>query len=212
MSSMTLTELYAKLRSKAFSDPANGDLFYNFYLFQYPAAEEYKWRHDILEIRDKLVKPADYIDTLVLNIFDEFCDFLDHKAFGSKNPSMLKYLLDKEAKGGPAIEQVQKSLTTQANSDEFLQHIHKRILEHIGKQGDDLQRPYVFIYGMGQMYPYLRTNTLLTKYEPLNKSNQYKIILFYPGTSTSGGTKFKLFGVLNDDHTYRAHLLINDEE
>lgn len=212
MSTMSLNDLYAKLRSKAFSDPSNGDLFYNFFMFQYPAAEEYKWRRDILDVRDKLEKPADYLDTLVLNIFDEFCDYLDKKPFGTKNPSMLKYLLDKEGKGGPAIEQVQKSLTKHAESDEFIQYLHSRIEGHITKQDDVHQRPYVFIYGMGQMFPYLRANTLLTKYERLNKSSAYKVILFYPGKTTNDGTRFRLFDLLDDDHNYRAHPLINDED
>ena len=98
MKNMTVEQLYAKLCSEKFQDPSNGDLFYNLFMFQYPAAEEYRWRRDILDVRDKLEKPADYLDTLVLNIFDEFCDYLDKKPFGTKNPSMLKYLLDKEGK------------------------------------------------------------------------------------------------------------------
>ncbi|SHM74959.1 BREX protein BrxB domain-containing protein [Fibrobacter sp. UWB7] len=210
MSSMTLTNLYAKLKNKIFRNPANGDLFYNYYIFLYPAAEEYKWRRDILDIKEKLIRPADYIDTLVLNLFDEFCDYLDHISFG-KSPSLLKYLLEKESQGGNAIEQVQKSLTLHANSKEFLQHIHNRITEHVSKQEDEFTRPYIFIHGVGQMYPYLRTSTFFAQYEPLNKPSKYKMILFYPGTACDDDTKFKLFGVLNDNHKYRSHLLINDE-
>jgi hypothetical protein len=209
MSLTSLEKLYSKLKSKEFSTLANGR--YNYHLFLYPASEEYKWRHDILEIKKKLIKPADYIDTLVLNIFDEFCDFLDRKPFGSKYSSLLKYLLDKESKGDAAIEQVQNSLSTWANSDEFIQHIHARIMDHVNKQDDNLQRPYVFFYGLGQIYPYLRTSTFLTKYERLNKINRYKIILFFPGTSTNNGMNFKLFGLLSDDHNYRSHLLINED-
>lgn len=210
MNDFAIKNLYSKLRDKAFSAPTHGDLFYNFYIFQYPACDEYKIRKQILEITNQLAKPADYLDTLVLNIFDEFCQFLDNTSFGP-NPSYLQYLLSKEDKGEAAIKQVQKSLTERANSDDFIQYLHRRISQYIDQQAEDSKRPYIFIYGLGQMFPYLRTNVLLTKYEPLNKSNAYKIIAFYPGTSTDDGTKFKLFGLLNDEHTYRARLLSVEE-
>ena len=34
---MTIKELDDKLNSPGFQDPENGDLFYNFFIYQYPA-------------------------------------------------------------------------------------------------------------------------------------------------------------------------------
>ena len=73
---------------------------------------------------------------------------------------------------------------------------------------DDYRRPYVFVYGIGSMYPYIRVNELLTLYEQYNVTYKYKIIVFYPGHRENNS--FRLFGLLPDHHTYRATLLINE--
>ena len=82
---MTVTELYDKLASKEFQDPANSDLFYNFFIFQYPADTEAAIRRDIVEFKENLVRPVNYIDVLTIDIFEEFCKYLDQRSFG-KNP------------------------------------------------------------------------------------------------------------------------------
>jgi hypothetical protein len=58
------------------------------------------------------------------------------------------------------------------------------------------------------MYPYLRVNEFLALYEDYNDTGKYKIIVFYPGHRDQNS--FKLFDTLQDNHTYRATLLIND--
>lgn len=205
---MTVTELYDKLASKEFQDPANSDLFYNFFIFQYPADTEAAMRRDIMEFKENLVRPVNYIDVLTIDIFEEFCKYLDQRSFG-KNPSMLNYLKDKDAQATDDAQHdsVTRSLSNQARSKEFMQHVHEMILAHIGKDDDGKVRPYVFLYGFGTIYPYLRANEFLSLYEPLNKASRYKIILFYPGAFRDG--RFSLFGKLSDNHAYRAHVLVN---
>lgn len=204
---MTVKELYEKLCDPGFQKTEDGDLFYNFYLYQYDAEKEYEIRDQIKEFRDNLIRPTNYVDVLCLNLFDEFCRFLDNKKF-LRHPSMLKYQLDKEesdpeknAKG------VQDTLSRNAHSEEFLKYLHQRILDHIAIR-DEYHRPYVFMYGVGSMYPYLRVNELLALYEDYNETDKYKIIVFYPGERDQNS--FKLFGSINDHHTYRATLLINE--
>lgn len=205
---MTVAELYDKLASKEFQDPANSDLFYNFFIFQYPVDGEVAMRRDIKEFKDNLVRPVNYIDVLTIDIFGEFCKYLDQRSFG-KNPSMLNYLKDKDTKANNVAQHdsVTRSLSNEARSREFLQHIHEMILGHVSKVDDGKIRPYVFLYGFGTIYPYLRANEFLSLYEPLNKANRYKIILFYPGVFREG--RFSLFGKLSDNHAYRAHVLVN---
>lgn len=205
---MTVTELYDKLASKEFQDPANSDLFYNFFIFQYPADTEAAMRRDIMEFKENLVRPVNYIDVLTIDIFEEFCKYLDQRSFG-KNPSMLNYLKDKDAQATDDAQHdsVTRSLSNQARSKEFMQHVHEMILAHIGKDDDGKVRPYVFLYGFGTIYPYLRANEFLSLYEPLNKASRYKIILFYSGAFREG--RFSLFGKLSDNHAYRAHVLVN---
>lgn len=201
---MTIDELYEKLSSRQFQDTQNGDLFYNFFVYQYPAEKEYEIRQQIKEFKEQLIRPINYVDVLTMNLFEEFCNFLDGQQFGKLHPSYLKYLIEKDDTNP---ESVTKTLTNKANSDAFFQYIHNRIIEHISIK-DNKIRPYIFLYGIGSMYPYLRTNVFLNNYEKYNQSSNYKLIVFYPGNVNKN--TYHLFGMLNDEHTYRATLLIND--
>ena len=120
---------------------------------------------------------------------------------------MLKYQLEKEQADPTKSLSTQDTLTRNAHSPEFVQYIHQRISEHI-KIDDDYKRPYVFLYGIGSMYPYLRVNEFLALYEDYNETSKYKLIVFYPGHRENNS--FKLFNTLEDNHTYRATLLINE--
>lgn len=203
---MTVNELYEKLNSPSFQDPQNGDLFYNFFVYQYEAKDEYEIRRQIKSFKENLIRPANYVDVLTLDLFEEFTKFLDTQSFGRVNPSLLNFLMEEEQK---RPENIQRVLIQQANSQKFYEYIHARIIDHISIE-DDKRRPYVFVHGIGDIFPYLRTNVFLTNYEKYNNTDKYKIILFYPGHRVNNS--FSLFDRLNDSNTYRAILLINDTQ
>jgi len=202
---MTMDELFAKLSSPEFQDTENSDIYYNYYLFQYDADKETDIEAELKEFKDRLRRPTQYIDVLSLDLFEEFCNYLDTISFGPSG-SYLQYLLeqDKDASKSDAVTSI---LSDEANKAGFYQYIHKRILEHLDKDGDGMHRPYIFFYGIGKIYPYLRTNVLLTNYERYNETSRYKIIIFYPGKQANNS--YSLFGCLTDAHAYRATLLIN---
>lgn len=172
---MTIKELDDKLNSPGFQDTENGDLFYNFFIYQYPAEKEYDIRKQIQEFKANLIRPTNYVDVLTLNLFDEFCSFLDQKKF-LRHPSMLKYLMEKEQSAPSKVKSTQDTLARNAHSPEFVQFIHQRIIDHITIK-DQYRRPYVFMYGIGSMYPYLRVNEFLALYEDYNETDKYKIIV-----------------------------------
>ena len=201
---MTVEQLYEKLCSKSFQDTENGDLFYNYFLYLYPCDKEYLMRHQIASIKESIRRPVNNVDILTLDLFEEFCSYMSCTSFG-KWPSLLQYLFERDQ---TIPENVTKALCINANSDEFMEFIHNRIMEHVNKIDDGLIRPYIFLYGLGNIYPYLRSSDFLNRYEKYNRTNRYKIILFYPGDSN--GNSFNLFGTLDDQHTYRAIVLIND--
>lgn len=201
---MTVEQLYEKLSSPVFQDPKNGDLFYNFYIYQYPAKEEYEIRRQIKMFKENLKRPSAYVEALTLDLFEEFCKFLDSQSFGMLNPSLLNFLMEQERKNP---DNIQKVLSQQANSRQFYEYIHKRIMEYVSVD-DGMKRTYVFVYGIGDIFPYLRTNVFLTNYERYNETDKYKIIVFYPGHRVDN--TFSLFDILDDANTYRAVLLIND--
>lgn len=144
---MTIKELDDKLNSPGFQDTENGDLFYNFFIYQYPAEKEYDIRKQIQEFKANLIRPTNYVDVLTLNLFDEFCSFLDQKKF-LRHPSMLKYLMEKEQSDPSKAKSTQDTLARNAHSPEFVQFIHQRIIDHITIK-DQYRRPYVFMYGIG---------------------------------------------------------------
>lgn len=203
MKPMTVEQLYEKLCSKKFQDTQSGDLFYNFFVYLYPADKEFEMREQIDDIKENIKRPVNNVDVLTLDIFEEFCRFMDGQSFG-KHPSYLNYMLEKDES---RPDDVTKALLLKANSDDFMLYIHNKIMEHVSKV-DEYIRPYVFLYGLGNIYPYLRTSNLLNRYEKYNRSERYKIILFYPGDQD--GATFKLFGDLEDNHTYRAIVLMNE--
>lgn len=200
---MTVDELYKKLSDPGFQDTQNGDLFYNFYVFQYDPEKEYEIQRQIQDLKDSLERPNNFIDLLALDIYEEFIQFLkEQEIWGT---TFLEEVLNTD-KVDP--EGATRMLTEQANSEEFLKRLHEKILAH-KKIDDDKQRPFIIFYGMGKMYPYLRTSTMLAKYEQYNLSSEYKIIVFYPGQKD--GNSYRLFNRLYDQNTYRATLLLNDK-
>ena len=84
MRKMTINELYELLCSEEFKNTEN-DIFYNFFIFQYNPEDEYEMRSQIEEFKTQLLRPINYVDVLTINLFDEFCAFLDRKSFG-KHP------------------------------------------------------------------------------------------------------------------------------
>ena len=200
---MTVDELYKKLSDPGFQDTENGDLFYNFYVFQYEPEKEYEIQRQLKELKDSLERPNNFIDLLAIDIYEEFIQFLkEQEIWGT---SFLEEVLNTD-KVDP--DGATKMLTEQANSEDFLKRLHEKIMKHKAID-DDKQRPFIIFYGMGKMYPYLRTSTMLAKYEQYNLSSEYKIIVFYPGQKD--GNSFRLFNRLYDQNTYRATLLLNEK-
>lgn len=204
---MTVPELYEKLNDKRFQEPQIGDLFYNFFIYQYDASKEYEMVREIQEFKRNLVRPDSYVDALTIDLFKEFCDFLRQTPF-MDNPSMLDFLLEAEKDDPEVADQVRETLMMNAHSKEFIEFFHNHILKFIEQPADGFKRPYVFLYGIGTMAPYLRVNELLAMYEEYNYTDRYKIVVFYPGHRVENS--FSLFGMLPDHHTYRATLLINE--
>ena len=199
---MTIEELYHKLEDKSFQDTSVGTMFYNVYIFQHPAEDENEICYQIDEFKSRLRRPSNNLDILTLNIFDEFCAYLDAKKFG-RHPSLLNYLVEKEYKDANSVN---NTLIRNASEEKFFEWVDKRIREHL-KQENELTKSFVFLYGFGQIYPYLRTNTFLSNFEKYNHGEDFKIIVFYPGHSQ--GNSFSLFDVLDDANTYRSITLIN---
>ena len=196
---MSIEELYNKLCDEEFQNPHAST--YNYYIYQYPAKDEYYWEKEIRNFVENLKRPAIYVDVLAIDLFELLCQYLDGQSFGT-HPSYLKFLLEKDEK---EPDNVTRILGSKATSDKFLQYVDQHIASHLEKPENGLKRPYVFIHGMGKIFPYLRTSLFLSKFEKFNRPNDYKIIVFYPGEAR--GNSYTLLNCIEDSHTYRAELL-----
>ena len=74
----------------------------------------------------------------------------------------------------------------------------QKIIRQLGKRKYNI----CFIDGTHENF------SLLNNYEEFNESFRYKIILFYPGEQEKNS--FRLFSKLEDHHTYRAIVLMNE--
>jgi hypothetical protein len=200
MADMTISEFYDELLSdKEFQNPETGKLFFPTYIFTYNHEKEYEIRKEIDGLKDRLERPNNFIDTLILNIFDEFIDFLKEDKLG--NDTMLNLLLDKENNESQPQE-LFDILQTKAHSIEFFDYIHHKAEAHFNLPSK-FQKVYLMLYGFGSIFPFLRTSAYLKNFEEHVKG--YKLIVFFPGTYKE--QNYRLFNDFRDENIYRATLI-----
>ena len=195
---MTITELYQQLSDKGFQDHLTGNLFFPAYMYVYDPAKEYEVSQEILNIKERLYRPTNYLEVMVMDIFQEFLEFLKSERFGKA--SKYEFFLEQETR---QPDKVEKSLKQLANDDRFFKWLNHKIKEHFAKAGN-AEVAYVFVKGFGAVYPYLRASKFMNNFEKYISG--YKLILFYPGEAKD---YYHLFGLLNDENLYRAIKLIN---
>jgi len=195
---MTITELYTHLANDDFKDHETGKLFFPAYMYMYDAEKEYEIDAEILEIKDRLYRPSNYLDVIVLDIYEEFLAYLKQEKYAKSN--QFDFLMMHEKSKQVAVE---KSLLKAAYDDRFLSFLNDKIQSHL-KIEDSFLRSYVFLKGFGNAFPYIRTSRFFSKFEKYVKG--YKLIMFYPGEAKE---YYSLFGLLKDENLYRAIKLIN---
>ena len=136
---MTITELYHQLADKDFQDPMTGNLFFPAYMYVYDPAEEYQTQKEILYIKERLHRPDNYLNVLVLDIFQEFLTFLQHERFGKV--SKYDFYLEQEPRKS---DKVALFLKQDANSAAFFEWLHQRIQKHF-RESVDAEVAYVFM-------------------------------------------------------------------
>jgi len=200
MTKMTISDFYDKLLSdKEFQDPATGNLFFPAYIFPYDPKEEYEVRKQILGLKGRLKRPNNYIDTLILNIFDEFLEFLKTQKLG--NDSLFDLIIN-EDQGEDFTDDVKDQLFRKANSREFFDFINEKAEKHF-KEPSKLKRVYLMLYGFGSIFPFLRASAYLKNFEEHVKG--YKLIIFFPGHYKN--KNYHLFNEFHDENIYRATLI-----
>ena len=136
------------------------------------------------------------------------------KQLGNKNIKVLKInlydlsieLLQKRGIWDQILET--ETETTKDELKELLQgvldpehHLIPAIAEKMAEQAFDI----LFITGVGEVFPYIRSHTVLNNLQSTAKD--HPTLMFFPGEYTQSletGASLDLFGQLHDDKYYRA--------
>ena len=148
-------------------------------------------------MKERLSRPNHFLNCLLLNVYDEFLDYLQSRKMAKRD--LLDFILEKETDGP---ERVHKRLQEHLLGDAFTEHLARRITEHQAG-GDPRAQVYVLVHGFGSLFPFMRVNDFLTRFE--KHVEGYKLIAFYPGEYRNA--RYHMFGVLEARHVYRASCL-----
>ncbi|PIT99445.1 MAG: DUF1788 domain-containing protein [Bdellovibrionales bacterium CG10_big_fil_rev_8_21_14_0_10_45_34] len=91
---------------------------------------------------------------------------------------------------------------------ELLQNVldpEYELVPYIGKKINDTEHDILFITGVGEVYPFIRSHNVLNNLQSTAKDKP--TVMFFPGTYTHSslvGSSLDLFGRLHDDKYYRA--------
>lgn len=91
---------------------------------------------------------------------------------------------------------------------ELLQNVldpENELVPYIGKKIGEFEHDILFISGVGEVYPFIRSHNVLNNLQSTAKDKP--TVMFFPGTYTHSslvGSSLDLFGRLHDDKYYRA--------
>ena len=98
--------------------------------------------------------------------------------------------------------------TEKAELKELLQNVldpQQHLIPKIGEAIDAHPHDVIFLSGVGEVYPFIRSHNVLNNLQSTAKDRP--TVLFFPGSYTHAlatGAALDLFGLLHDDKYYRA--------
>ena len=158
-----------------------------FYIFDYPPEDELRVREHIHFLLDHIPKQRPELRVKHFNLFDFILDYLKSRNLLEKALKMQREKGDealKEALKGPLHENKLATL----------------FVEVAQPQQNDL----VLLSGVGNVWPLLRSHTLLNNLHPIMGNTP--LVMFYPGRYD--GQSLRLFGKLKSNNYYPAFKLI----
>jgi hypothetical protein len=152
-----------------------------FYIVPYNPQQENEIAQKTKQLKDRLSR--DGISVYEINLFDLTLEILEERGILDKILSKEKSL---------SKQKLYKTLQGVVDSEtKLVPHIEKLLQEHDSKM--------VFLTGIGQVFPYIRSHTILNNLQ--NSIKDRPTVMFFPGTY---GADLSLFGRLKDDNYYRA--------
>ena len=105
--------------------------------------------------------------------------------------------------------------TDKSEIRELLQSVldpQANLIPKIGEAIETTPHDVIFLSGVGEVYPYIRSHNVLNNLQSTAKDKP--TVLFFPGSYTHAlatGASLDLFGRLHDDKYYRAFNILNYE-
>lgn len=196
MPETTIDKIFQLLSREDFKDPDTGLLFFPVYIYTYPSEKEFQIRYQIDLLDDRLKRPSNNLNCLVINIYKEFVNYLQESKFAGA--TLFDSIIELEVEN---YEEALDFIQEKANDDQFMDYIGEKFRSYFNQQSSD--KVYLFLHGFGSVFPYLRLSTLLKNTEKYTKN--FKLIAFYPGDFKNAN--YSLFSIFNDDNVYRANHL-----
>jgi hypothetical protein len=165
-----------------------------FFICAYPAEEGLSMVEDRLDLVTRITNTG--IAVLDLSLYDLSLGIL-------KERGILERILEIEpdTDKGEIRELLQSVLDPRAN-----------LIPKIGDAIEAAPHDVIFLSGVGEVYPYIRSHNVLNNLQSTAKDKP--TVLFFPGSYTHAlatGASLDLFGRLHDDKYYRAFNILNYE-
>ena len=157
-----------------------------FHIFDYEPEYELLVREHAKKVIEKLNKPEFNLPVLEINLFNLILQILEERVF------LQKAIEHEKKKGAEGLLKALKPLLRPEKLGDIM--AGKVSTEH----------KIVFITGIGEDYPLIRTHSILNNLH--SKLDHIPVVLFFSGSYD--GQDLRLFSTLKDDNYYRAFQLV----
>ena len=175
--------VYQKLISPDFGQNLGGEL--PLFIQQIPESKQSELKYQANRLVSRLAKQGK--KAIVIDLFCLSIKILDEEG-------VLQTLLEEEKE--------LDSDTILSTLDSILD-IKEVVIPRINDIIKDNELDFVLITGVGRVYPFLRSHSILNNIEGI--ANRCNIILFFPGNYNN--LQLSLFGIISDENYYRGHNL-----
>lgn len=152
-----------------------------FYIVPYNPVQENDVAQKTKQLKDRLSLMG--ISVYEINLFDLALSMLEER-------NVLEKIVAKES----ALSKTKRFKTLQGVLDS-----ETKFIPHIEQLVKDNPSQMIFLTGVGQVFPFIRSHTILNNLQ--NSIKDRPTVMFFPGTY---GADLSLFGKMKDDNYYRA--------
>lgn len=175
--------VYQKLASVEFGQNLGGEL--PLYIQPIPVSKQTELNAQAKRLVSRLSKLGK--NAIVIDLYQMSMELLEEEG-------VLQTLLEEEKE----LDQDAISSTLDSILD-----IKEVIIPRISSIISDNNPDFVFIIGVGRVYPFIRSHGILNNIEEL--ASNCNLILFFPGEYNN--LQLSLFGTISDENYYRGHNL-----